>query len=157
VPFDGSELATAALVRATEFGTVFDEEVLAVSVLPKGNREYATERDWIEPGDPYDTDAIVAKLREQIQEIDPDVELRHELVDGRMPQRTVANRVRDVARSVDATMVFLGSENAGRLVTNLASIGSSIAADTAYDVVIVRHPETIENQSDRDQPESPPA
>jgi hypothetical protein len=58
-----------------------------------------------------------------------------------MPQRTVANRVRDVARSVDASIVFLGSENAGRLVTNLTSVGSSIAADSAYDVVIVRHPE----------------
>jgi len=36
VPFDGSELAEAALVRATEFGNVLEEDVLAVSVIPKG-------------------------------------------------------------------------------------------------------------------------
>jgi len=39
VPFDGSDLAEAALVRATEFGSVFDEDVLAISVIPKGNQD----------------------------------------------------------------------------------------------------------------------
>mgnify|MGYP003836178145 CR=1 FL=1 len=35
VPFDGSDLAEAALIRATQFGNLFDEDVLAVSVIPK--------------------------------------------------------------------------------------------------------------------------
>lgn len=48
VPFDSSELAEAALVRATEFGTVFEEDVLAVSIAPKGDVDYARERGWIE-------------------------------------------------------------------------------------------------------------
>ncbi len=36
-------------------------------------------------------------------------------------------------------MVFIGSENAGHLVTSISSVGGSIASDDAYDVVIVRH------------------
>jgi hypothetical protein len=36
-------------------------------------------------------------------------------------------------------MVFLGSENAGHLVSSVSSVGPSVAADDAYDVVIVRH------------------
>ncbi len=35
-------------------------------------------------------------------------------------------------------MVFIGSENAGRLVTAVSSIGGFVATDQSYDVVIVR-------------------
>jgi hypothetical protein len=44
-----------------------------------------------------------------------------------------------VAREEDASMVFLGSENAGHLVSAVGSVGSTVATDEAYDVVIVRH------------------
>jgi nucleotide-binding universal stress UspA family protein len=54
VPFDGSELAEAALVRATEFGNVFDEDVVAVSVIPKGDNSYAREHGWIEANEEFD-------------------------------------------------------------------------------------------------------
>jgi nucleotide-binding universal stress UspA family protein len=148
VPFDGSELSTAALVRAAEFAEVFGEEVLAVSVLPEGNVEYATARGWIDSGEPFDTDRIVSFLREQVAASAPAATFRHELVERRVPERTVGKRVREVARSVDASIVFIGSENAGRLVTRLTSVGTSIASDTSYDVVIVRHPDTNEQRSE---------
>jgi len=47
VPFDGSELAEAVFVRVTEFGTVLEEDVLTVSVVPKNNTRYAREHGWI--------------------------------------------------------------------------------------------------------------
>lgn len=42
-------------------------------------------------------------------------------------------------------MVFLGSDNAGKLVTPLSSVGGSVASDD-YDVVFVRdrHPARVE-------------
>jgi hypothetical protein len=43
-----------------------------------------------------------------------------------------------MAREEDASMVFLGSENSGHLVSAVSSVGPSVAADEAYDVVIVR-------------------
>lgn len=154
VPFDGSELSTAALVRATEFGTAFEQDVLAVSVVPEGNTEYARERGWIDPNEPFDTETVVSTLREQIEASSVDAEFRPELVERRMPNRTVAQRVRQVARSVDASMVFIGSKNAGRLVTTLTSVGTSIASDTAYDVVIVRQPGPAVASSGMDPSES---
>jgi hypothetical protein len=45
-----------------------------------------------------------------------------------------------VIRECDASLVFVGSDNAGRMVTSISSVGGSVAADTAYDVVVVRNP-----------------
>lgn len=44
VPFDGTPLSEAALARAAELGTVFDAPVLAVTVVPADNADYAIER-----------------------------------------------------------------------------------------------------------------
>ena len=139
VPYDGSELARAALVRAAEFGTVFDEDVLAVTVIPRGNTEYASERDWIGPNESFDRDSIVSNLREEVDEVAPDGQFRGEFVDRYARSGTIANRVRQIARENDASMLFIGSENAGHMVTSLSSVGSGIAADGEYNVVIVRH------------------
>lgn len=139
VPFDGSNLSEAALTRATEFGAVFDERVLAVTVIPAGNDDYARERDWLDADEPYDVDAVVATLRARIEAIAPAAGFRHEIVDRYAARGTIAARIRSVAREVDAGLVFVGSENAGRLVTSITSVGSSVAADQAYNVVIVRH------------------
>lgn len=139
VPFDGSELAEAALVRASEFGAVFEEDVLAVSVIPKGNAKYARDRGWIDPNEEFDTRSVAATLHEQVIELCPSADFRHKVVDRYAPTGSIAKRVRRVALQEDASMVFIGSENAGRLVTSLSSVGGSIASDPAYDVVIVRH------------------
>ncbi|CQH48591.1 UspA domain protein [Halobacterium hubeiense] len=139
VPFDGSALAEAALVRASEFSTVLDERVLAVVVVPDGNERYARERDWLGADEAFDLNAVVGRLHEQVTDLAPDVDFRHEVVDKRAPMGAVTTRLKQVARDEDASMVFVGSENAGRMVTGLGSVGSSVAADDSYDVVIVRH------------------
>nr|WP_225307900.1 hypothetical protein [Haloarcula sp. CBA1129] len=80
VPFDGSELAEAALVRATEFGTVFEEDVLAVSVIRKGNAKYARERDWLKPNEEFDLETVVTSLHEQVMDLCPSSDFRHTVV-----------------------------------------------------------------------------
>ncbi|MDS0278729.1 universal stress protein [Halomicroarcula sp. S1AR25-4] len=139
VPFDGSELAEAALVRATEFGNVFDEDVLAVSVIPAGKADYAREHGWIEQDEAFDMASVVATLHEQVTELCPSADFRHKVVDRYAPSGTIAKHLRRVAREEDASMVFIGSENAGHLVTGVSSVGGTVAADESYDVVIVRH------------------
>jgi len=139
VPFDGSELAAAALVRAAEFSAVLEEPVLAVSVVPEGGASFARERDLIDADEQFEMETVVARLREAVRSLCPDAEFRHLVVDRYARAGTVAKRVRRVAREAEASMVFIGSDNAGRLVTSISSVGGSVATDEAYDVVIVRH------------------
>jgi hypothetical protein len=40
-------------------------------------------------------------------------------------------------------MVFVGSGNAGGIVSSLQSVGSSVASDDAYDVVLVRRQQPL--------------
>jgi nucleotide-binding universal stress UspA family protein len=138
VPFDGTELSQAALVRAGAFATVLDEEVLAVTVIPKRNADYAANHGWIEPDDEYDLDAILDRIRSMVERCDPSATFRHELVDRYAPVGTIKNRIRRVIREVDASMVFVGSDNAGRMITALSRVGGGIATGDEYDVVIVR-------------------
>ena len=138
VPFDGSGFARSALARATEFGSVFDRDVVTISVIPDGNTAYARENGWIGPRESFDLDSVLAHLEELVREIIPVGEFRYALVDRYAPPGTIANRIRRLAVELDATMVFVGSDNAGRMVTSLGSVGGSVAADAAYDVVIVR-------------------
>ncbi|QLG26816.1 universal stress protein [Halorarum halophilum] len=140
VPFDGSELAEAALVRATRFGAVLEERVPAVSVVPRGNADYARERGWIGPDEPFDVTAVVSGLHERVTELCPSADFRHEVVDRYAPAGTISRRIRRVAVDEGASMVFVGSENAGRLVTSLGSVGGTLASAGDYDVVIVRNP-----------------
>ncbi|WP_080506085.1 universal stress protein [Halorubrum sp. BV1] len=139
VPFDGSELAEAALVRATEFGNVFNEDVLAVSVIPKGNTTYAREHGWIGPDEEFDLELVVSTLHEQVTDLCPSADFRHKVVDRYAPSGSISTRLRKVAREENASMVFLGSENAGHLVSALSSVGPTVATDEDYDVVIVRN------------------
>ena len=139
VPFDGSDLSRAALVRARQFASVFEENVIAISVIPRGNTDYARERGWIGPTERYDHDAVLETLRESAAECCPSAEFRHDTVDRNSPRGTISNCLRRMARDADASMVFIGSENAGRIVSALSSVGASVAAEDAYDVVIVRH------------------
>jgi len=138
VPFDGSPLAEAALVRAAEFAGVFDEDVVAVSVVPEGNADYARERNWLDSGEPFDLQSVVATLHTQVTDLCPSVDFRHLTVGTHASPGTIATRVRRRAEREDVSMVFVGSDNAGHLVTEMSSVGGTIAADDAYDVVIVR-------------------
>lgn len=138
VAFDGTTLSEAALVRATEFGTVLDEEVLVASVVPERNLEYARDRGWLEPGESFDYDEIVSRLEETVAQLSPDATFRPISVGRSAPAGTISNKIRKVARDRDASMVFVGSDNAGRIAASVSSVARNIATDGSYDVVIVR-------------------
>lgn len=139
VPFDGTALAETALVRAVEFDAVFDEGVVAVSVVPNGNIEYARDAGWIGDDERFDMETVTARLRDQVSALAPDAEFRVEVVDQYAAAGTIAKRVRRAAHDEDASMVVIGSENAGRLTVSVTSVGGTIATDDAYDVLIVRN------------------
>lgn len=141
VPFDGSVLSEAALERAVEFADSLDRSLCTVTVVPMGDAWYAIDRGWLEPHEPFDADAVRAAIREQVHNVSPDTTVRLESVDRYATAGTISNRIRRVARDVDASIVFIGSENAGEIVSTVSSVGSSVAADEAYDVFIVRHPD----------------
>jgi len=143
VPFDGSALAEAALRCATEFATAMDETVVALAVVPPEEREFAIERGWIDEGEAYDPDAVEAHLRSRVERIAPDATFRCErpgdVSSVASVTTDVVRTIRTVAEDVDATVVFIGSENAGRVSTPVSSVGAPVSEDPRYDVHIVRH------------------
>jgi nucleotide-binding universal stress UspA family protein len=150
VPFDGSELAEAGLVRAAQFGEVFDTTVVAVSVIPDGNTGYARERDWLDETTEFDRQEVVSTLHEQVTDIAPGVEFQYELAGRSAAPGAIASKVRSLADQREATMVVVGSENAGRLVTGVSSVGGNIATSGSYDVLVVRDPTPAETARERD-------
>ena len=138
VPYDGSELSKTALVRATQFDTVLNQSVVVVTVIPRNNASYARERGWLGQSDSFDGEAVVEAVRESVAEIAPDAEFHHLSVGRNAPAGTIANRIRNFAREHDASIVFVGSENAGRIASSI-SVGASVSADRSYDTMIVSH------------------
>lgn len=141
VPFDGSELSTAALERATEFSTFRGEDLVVLTVVPD-DPEYARERGWLDPEDTFDVGVIERKLRQRVLDLAPAADFRCELIENVDPVASettdVARRIRQAASEVGASVVFVGSENAGRISTPLTSVGSPVADTPQYDVYIVR-------------------
>lgn len=137
VPFDGSELAEAALERAVDYGATLEEPVAAVTVVPERKR-YAREKGWIGPDETFDVDDAVDALREQVHAIAPDAEFAYERIREFPPEDRLADHVEQLVLAQDPSVVFLGSDNVGRIVTPLASVGVHVAADEAYDVYLVR-------------------
>jgi len=138
VPFDGSKLSEAALVRATTLSDTFDETVLAVTVIPEGNAEYARKHGWLGPDEEYDEETVVARLHEQVTDVAPAADFRHELVSRYASTGTIAQKLRATAKDADVRLVVIGSDNAGSMVASIHSVGSTVAADSAFDVLIVR-------------------
>jgi nucleotide-binding universal stress UspA family protein len=138
VPFDGSTLSKSALVRAVQFETVLEERVVVVSVIPRNNARYARERGWIGESEPFDAEAVVSHLRSEAATVAPDAEFHPVFVDRHAPRGTIAGRIRQFARDQGASMLFIGSENAGRIVSGV-TVGQSVAGDRAYDTVIISH------------------
>jgi nucleotide-binding universal stress UspA family protein len=143
VPFDGSDLAVAALERASDFAAVMGETVIALAVVPADEPEFALERGWIDEGEAYDADVVVDRLHEQVADHAPDATFRSEhpadVSSVASVTTDVVRTIRSVAREVDATVVFIGSENAGRVSTPVTSVGAPLSEDPRYDVHIVRH------------------
>ncbi len=139
VPFDGSTLAEAALVRAVEYADALGETVVVVSVVPERTR-YALEKGWIDEGESYDPEATVNRLEEQVTALAPAARFEYERIREHPPAGGIADRIARVAREHEPSVVFLGSENVGSVVTPLASVGARVAAGEAYDVHLVRDP-----------------
>ena len=152
VPYDGSDLALAALVRADEYAEAVDEDVTVVTVVPESER-YAREKGWVDAGEEFAVREVIADRHREALRHSPEASFRSERVDGSATAGTVANTIRRVARDVDASVVFLGSEDAGRIVVPVTSVGGSVAADASYDVHIVRRraPPKIESMRYRSE------
>jgi len=154
VPFDGSELSKAALMKARIHAIALDEappeirkhilrekplDVIAVSIVPESAR-YAREKGWIREDGEFSTRRVVEELHQQVTDIDPSAEFQFERVDGGATSGTISTRLRQHADDFNADIVFIGSENAGRIVTPITSVSRGVASDMDYDVCIVRHP-----------------
>ncbi|QSW98127.1 universal stress protein [Haloterrigena alkaliphila] len=141
VPFDGSQLAGKALEKASEFGDLLDEELVVLTVIPD-DADYARERGWIAEGEPFNLEAIEEGIATRAEEIAPEATVRTERVSSDEPTATstknVVREIRRVAAEVEASVVFIGSENAGSVITPQSSVGSPVANDQRYDVYVVR-------------------
>ncbi len=138
VPFDGSELAEAALVRALEYARALDEDVVAVTIVPERTR-YAREKGWIDEDESYAVDAVVEELRGRVVDLAPEADFAFERIREFPPAEELAERIERLAQQHDPSVVFLGSENVGSVVTPVASVAARVAEEEAYDVYIVRH------------------
>lgn len=147
VPFDASPLATQALKRAATFRDFLEEELVVLTVIPN-DPEYARERGWITQGEPFDLEAIEAGIAKRATEVAPDATVRTERVSSDEPTATattnVVREIRRVAGEVDASVVFIGSENAGSVIAPQSSVGSPVANDQRYDVYVVREPREVD-------------
>lgn len=142
VPFDGSPLSETALLRAAEYATGLDREIRAIVVVPSNNTRYAREKGWLEPNEAFDLDAIRERLDARVAETAPEATVRYEVVAKSAPSGGIATRIRRLAVEEGASVVFIGSENAGSMVTALSSVAGGVTADRRYDVMLVRHAET---------------
>ncbi|CQH54147.1 UspA domain protein [Halobacterium hubeiense] len=138
VAFDDSPLSRAALGRAVAFSGATDESVVAVTAIPR-DTETARERGWLGGSESFSVEQVAQNLTERVADADPGVEFAYRVVDKYAPRGRVSREVRELAVERDATVVFIGSDNAGRMVGGITSVGQNVSADDRYDVHIVRH------------------
>jgi nucleotide-binding universal stress UspA family protein len=137
VPFDGSPVSEAALARAIEHGRALEQEVVAVSFVPTGT-EYAERRKWVHPDEEFAAETASAALRRKIEEATDEAE-RTFTESGAQSPGGLTDHVRRVARDVDASVLFVGTddtedtENPG-LPTPFGEVGNG----GDYDVYLVR-------------------
>jgi nucleotide-binding universal stress UspA family protein len=116
--------------------------VVVLTVFPE-DEVFARERGWVEEGEAYDPAALAADLEADVAELAPDAAFRYELAEDVSSVSTttmdIARTIRRVAAELDASVVFIGSENAGRVSAPVSSVGGPVSEDPRYDVYIVRH------------------
>ncbi len=141
VPFDGSALATKALEKASTFGELLDQDVVVLTIIPDDG-EYAVDRGWITEGEPFEPDEIAAGIQTRADEVAPEATFRVERVTSDEPTATattnVVREIRRIAAEIEASVLFIGSENAGSVIAPQSSVGSPVANDHRYDVYVVR-------------------
>jgi nucleotide-binding universal stress UspA family protein len=134
VPFDGSSRSEAALARAVEHGKALGREVVAVSFVPTGET-YAERRRWIEPDEDFAVETASADLRRKIEEATDDAERRFSEPGAESGGTVVAERVRQVAADVAASVVFVGTTDDE---DSLSTPFGGVAGDAEYDLHLVR-------------------
>ena len=135
-PYDGSRLSEAALERAVEHGAALDQEVVAVSLIPTGS-EYAERRKWIEPSEEFAVESARTELKRKIAETTDSSERPLVGMGASAPADGVTDRIRRVAREVDASILFVGTSRESteqRLTTPFGTISQ----DGEYDIHLVR-------------------
>jgi nucleotide-binding universal stress UspA family protein len=137
IPYDGSELATAALEQAATLGAGVAADIVVATIIPK-DRDYAAERDWIDGDEEFDGEQIKTDLRTQVKTIAPDADFRATTVRSYASAGNIATRLRDIAVEMEADIVFLGSENVGSIAAPVSSIGSNVATRVPYDIYLVQ-------------------
>lgn len=138
VPYDGSYLADAALTRATEYGKALDEDIVTVAVIPEDDETYAVDKNWLEEDEEFEIQAVSSDLHEQVVQIAPEASFRYERSPTSAPEG-IALEIKRVADNEIPSVVFLGSDNAGQIVTPVTSVAGNVAEDAEYDVHIVRY------------------
>lgn len=142
VPFDGSPLAAAALRRAREVAGDTATDVVVLSVVPD-DATYAADRGWVDEDGRFDPGTVARRLESRAAELAPGADFRWEIPEDASTVAStttdVARTIRQVAHELDAEVVFVGSENAGRVAAPVTSVGSPVSEDPSYDVFIVRH------------------
>ena len=131
VPYDGSSPARVALERAVEYGTALDRDVVAVSYIPTGN-SYAERRQWVDRDDDFPLESVTQDLERKIEEATDDTELHYTDVSAHSPAGGFSEEVRQTAGDVDATVLFVGSDDEDVVVP----VGEE--GDEEYDVHVVR-------------------
>lgn len=147
VPFDGSKLARTALKRAETFTDSRDEKLVALTVLP-ADEAFAVDRGWINSPEEYDVSALAARFEDHVTAIAEEATFRYETPDDTevltaTPADDITRTIREVAAKLDVSVIFIGTENAGRISTPVTSVGSPLSKDPQYDVHIVRHAESV--------------
>lgn len=137
VPFDGSAFSTTALARAAALAKHTGATLATVTVVP-GGREYACERGWIDEDEPLDRALVEERVREKVGSIAPAATVRFEHAGQRPTTALIARRLRDAAREIEATLVVIGSENAGRTARPARSVTGAFTHRTDCDLYLVR-------------------
>lgn len=134
VAYDGGDRSGAALQRAAAFAGRTGAGLVVVSVLPTDDA-LAETYDLTEDGT-YDPEVAADRLRAAVEEVAPEAAFRTERVDAYAGKRRIAGEIARVAREADADVVFLGSDDPGRVVRSVARVGDAGGSD--YDVFVAR-------------------
>ena len=145
VPFDGSDLAEVALVRAWEYGEAMDVDVVAISIISE-RKKYARRKGWIDEDEELDVDMVAKRLRDRVESLTPGVTFEYDVIREFPPAEGIAGRIERMALEYDPSLLFLGTDNIGRVATPLTSVGNFAGAAESYDIQLVRHrrPPSIE-------------
>ncbi|MBX0296300.1 universal stress protein [Haloarcula nitratireducens] len=140
VPYDGTTVSSAALERAQSLAYSLDEALVVSTVVPR-DRENALDHQWITADETFDAKAIVSRFEARVASLAPTAEFHPIVLAGRAQSGSIARRLRDVARENGATLVVVGSDNIGRFVRPVNTVGGRVAARLDTDLYVVQETE----------------